>query len=103
MSAEARTIWKYTISLGDTRIDMPQGAKILAVQFQAGEIALWALVWPHLPMEKRAITIYGTGHPIPAAPGDYIGTVQTLGGALVWHVFDETEARRALESEEGEG
>ena len=44
------------------------------------------------PNEWRTFEMYGTGHPMPANPGEYVETFQMDGGALVWHVFDATNA-----------
>lgn len=84
------TIWKYSLAPGRTVHDMPADAKVLTVQMQGDEVCLWALVEPHLPMRRRFFDVYGTGHGMPADPGDYVATIQMEGGALVWHVFDST-------------
>jgi hypothetical protein len=94
MTKEIRFIWKYPFSVADIiEIMMPAGAKVLSVQAQFNELQLWALVWPGAVEEKRRFAIYGTGHPLPAACGEYICTVQQHSGALVWHVFDITEVQ----------
>jgi len=49
---------------------------------------LWAYVDPTEPRVTRKFRIIGTGHPIATDPGDYIGTFQMGGGALVFHVFE---------------
>lgn len=84
-----RTIWKWTLAVTDVQaFDMPKGAKILSVQVQGGMPQLWAYVDPTEPRVTRTIRIIGTGHPIITHPGDYIGTFQMGGGALVFHVFE---------------
>jgi hypothetical protein len=94
MSNEARSICKYPINvIGATQIMMPANAKVLSVQAQCDELQLWALVWPGAAEEKRRFAVYGTGHYLPAACGEYIGTVQQHNGAFVWHVFDITEVQ----------
>lgn len=84
------TIYKYKLTPGRTVIDMPDGAKVLTVQMQREDVSLWALVEPHKPVGRRFFDVYGTGHPMPSDPGDYVATFQMEGGALVWHVFDAT-------------
>jgi hypothetical protein len=92
MATETQRIWKYELSLAtQNKILMPRAAKILDVQVQADYICLWALVWPEAATEQRVFEVHGTGHPIQVPAGDYIATVQTDHGALVWHVFDVTE------------
>ena len=46
-----KTIWKWTLQ-PETTIDMPHGAKLLAVQEQRGEPHLWALVDPGAETDK---------------------------------------------------
>lgn len=81
------TIWKYTVRQTDSQeIEMPAGAKILAVRMQGSVLTLWAMVDPSEPKESRTIQVYGTGHPAGSA-GVYIGTVQH--GPMVWHIFED--------------
>ena len=83
-----RQVFKWTLAITDLQaLSLPKGAQILSVQVQNELPQLWALVDPAAEKEKRTIAIYGTGHPVPDNPGDYIGTVQMLNGRLVWHIF----------------
>jgi hypothetical protein len=84
------TIWKFPVHVSDevTVASMSIGAQILCVQMQHDTPCLWALVDKNAKREERRFRIYGTGQDIPANPGEYIGTVQMLGGMLVWHVFE---------------
>jgi len=82
------TIWKYTLQIDDGEmIDMPRGARPLAVQVQAGDMCLWAAVDSRAPLVRHKFNIGGTGHPLP--DGEYIGSVQD--GPYVWHIFDGGE------------
>jgi hypothetical protein len=91
------TIWKYPLDVVDSQIvEVPEGAKILAVQAQGDVPCLWALVDPERPAETRTIHTYGTGHPVDdlaAMSSRYIGTYQIAGGKLVFHVFVSEEPR----------
>jgi len=82
------TIWKYELEITDKQtLSLPPTSCFLAVQEQKGKLMLWARVDPNqLPVE-RTILIHGTGHPI-SPEEKYIGTAQTTGGFLVWHVFE---------------
>lgn len=93
-------IWKYPITiLEEQTVEMPIGARILSVQMQGGGLVLWALVDPEANREKRRIAVHGTGHPVDIAETrHFIGTVQTNGGALVWHVFDGGTRAPLIES-----
>ena len=109
-------ILKYELADLDTNdlreIEMPQGARILAVQVQVGQevteanighgfgparaygpitetVCLWAVVnTEEAKLVRRLFRIYGTGREIkePLESLNYIGTVQT--GPFVWHVFE---------------
>jgi hypothetical protein len=82
------TIWKYEIEVTDRFIvNMPVGAKLLAVQTQGGTPYVWAQVDPTARNEARKLCIHGTGHPI-GHDYPFLGTFQLHGGALVFHVFD---------------
>lgn len=105
------TILKYELTDLDTsdlrEIEMPQGARILAVQVQVGQevtetsvgakaygrvtetVCLWAISDTDESRKvRRLFRIYGTGREIkePLESLNYIGTVQT--GSFVWHVFE---------------
>jgi hypothetical protein len=82
-----KTIWKWTLQ-PETTINMPHGAKLLAVQEQRGEPQLWALVDPGAKTYPRTFRVYGTGHNLPDDPGKYVGTFQIQNEALVFHVFE---------------
>ena len=86
-------IWKYPVEATDSfLVEMPIGARILSVQVQRDEVCMWALVDPNAPTEGRRFNVYGTGHPIRRDPGEFVGTFQLRGGALVFHLFAERAA-----------
>jgi len=66
---------------------LPEGARILALAVQHRVPCLWCLVQPDAPVVRMTVYCYGTGHPLPSDPGEYIGTVQLHGGELVLHYF----------------
>jgi hypothetical protein len=85
-------IWKWKLKTTDLQtVFVPEGAKLLNIQVQRGEVCLWALCDEKAPEEARQIAIYGTGNPIPDELGEYIGTFQALEGLLVFHVFEVTK------------
>lgn len=82
-------IWKYKLKVTDQQeVHIPIGAKLLSVQMQGEHCCLWALCDEAAAAEGRIIAIYGTGHPQPDHPGEYISTFQMAGGNLVFHAFD---------------
>jgi hypothetical protein len=85
------TIWKTALSVvGEPQlVRFPRGAELLSVQMQDGfQPVLWARVESSAPLESRVIAMYGTGWPLPADPGEYLGTVQDERGGLVWHFYE---------------
>jgi hypothetical protein len=80
-------IFKYPLAIvHEQTIEMPKHSKILCVQMQGGVLCLWAAVNPDALMEKRIISIVGTGNPTSVNLDGYIGTVQQ--GYYVWHIFE---------------
>lgn len=87
-----KKIFKYPLQLTDKQdVELPQGAKVLCVQCQGGQIVLYAEVEdPPLIKQERTFYIIGTGHRMPSEIGlIYIGTVQqpSAAGMFVWHVY----------------
>jgi hypothetical protein len=82
-------IYKYPFVVTDQQIlDLPKGVRPLAVALQFDIPCLWALVDENAPLQRRRLTIYGTGHSIdPSVNQFYVGTFQMRDGLLVWHVF----------------
>lgn len=80
-------IWKWEISIGYT-VMMPADAQILTVQMQGQSACIWALCDRNAELKERHLAIYATGQELPEEPGEYIGTFQAHGGALVFHVFE---------------
>jgi hypothetical protein len=82
-------IWKFPLEITDEQtVTAPVGALPLTAQFQHGSLQLWALVNDKSQiMAPLRIGIFGTGNPLPDAPGRYLSTFQLDGGALIFHVF----------------
>lgn len=88
-------IWKFSLNVVDRQsVTMPAGSEILTVQDQYDGLQLWAIVAnPNAERELRTIEIVGTGNPMNDVNAEgfsrqYISTVQTRGGRLVWHIFE---------------
>jgi hypothetical protein len=68
---------------------MPIGSRVLTVQSQNGQPAIWVLVDPKHPEEERSFRMCGTGHRISEdETTNYIGTFQMDNGSLVLHLFE---------------
>jgi hypothetical protein len=83
-------IFKYQLKVKDEQaILMPIGAKVISVQFQNGNLCLWAIVNPSNATELRCFEVYGTGADFPSlgmAERKHLATVQE--GPFVWHIFE---------------
>ncbi len=92
-----KTIWKFPVTvIGDLfGVPMPAGAEVLSMQLQNDVPVMWALVDDQAPTVIRTFAMYGTGHPVHAGHGRFIGTFQTLGGRLVFHLFETDEGQKA--------
>lgn len=89
-------IFKYTLDVTDTQIrHIPEGAKFLTAQRQHGNISVWAQIDPGAALVSREFYVVGTGHErADVNDADYIGTVQSYEGNLVFHIFVENEGAR---------
>jgi hypothetical protein len=88
------TIHKFAIPIVDTfAVDMPLGAKVLAVQAQHGHPQIWAMVDTAQPLVPHRFYVIATGHEF--SPDEmkmnYLGTFQTRLGELVFHLFEPME------------
>lgn len=84
-----QTIYKFPLKVDDlVTVSMPKGATILSLQVQNDIPCIWALVDEGTEWENRVFRIFGTGHFFAASPGTFLGTVQLMEGALVFHVFE---------------
>lgn len=91
-------IWKYVLDgIVMQKVQMPKGARILAVAAQFEKPCLWAAVDPTAAMEDRTICMAATGHSFAAEADtelEYIGTYQLAGGTFVGHVFEAGDVDR---------
>lgn len=88
-------VYKYpldTAASNPVEVSLPEGAKLLHVDYQYRDFTLWALVddrdW--VQKEKRRVLVVGTGHDIPFDEHQlrHISTVMVEGGRLVFHAFE---------------
>ena len=90
-------IFKYDLRPNDrTLLVLPQGAKPLYVDQQNGNIKLWVEQdqKPNLAdgIRARAFLTVPTGEVFDlSGVHRYLGTVLTIEGALVWHVYEVTD------------
>lgn len=82
-----RAIFKYPLDVTDEQtVNLPFGAKVVHVGMQNDKMYLWAEVDPK-SKDDTPVTfrIFGTGHPMPEANIQHVGTV--FDGPFVWHVY----------------
>jgi hypothetical protein len=87
-------IYKYTILVCDEFVlNLPVGAKLLSVAEQKGEMVLYAMVIPELPLRPVKIRVVGTGKPIPDDMSEFkfLGTIKLYDGKLMFHIFYKSE------------
>ena len=84
----ARAVWKYPMAeIGSCRLSMPFDAKVILVDYQNGQLTLWAEVVPSRGKEGRVFVIHGTGHDI--TNDDEIHVHSWQNGQYVWHLYEE--------------
>ena len=85
----ARTIWKYPLAVKEIQsLQIPAGARLLHVATQNNKPCLWAEVIAEHSCWTRLVVIYGTGHPMPDDPGQYLGSFQMHDGEYVFHAYE---------------
>lgn len=91
------TIWRYRLPITDApAVRMPSDAQVLSVGPPRGDadvLDMWVLVDLNADEETREFRIVGTGHPLPADAGRFVGTTKSHGGTLIWHVFEAAEQK----------
>lgn len=86
-------IGKFRLNVTDRQTLMiPAPANIRSVIEQYGDVMLYAEMNDGAEMLERKIRIYGTGHKMDEPhTGQFIGTVSTEQGQLIWHIYDVTD------------
>jgi len=82
-------VYKYYLGEDpESTIELPIGATVLKVDFQDGNICLWAMVNPELQTEPRTFEVFGTGDDMPDYELKFINTFFVKGGMYVLHAFE---------------
>jgi hypothetical protein len=80
-----RTVWKYELSHGLNKIDLPAGAQPVHAAMQGNALMLWVDQETEFATQQRAFIATGTGHTVPAG-AVFIATA--FGGPFVWHIWE---------------
>jgi hypothetical protein len=95
-----RTVYKYDVPVDNKShlFVIPGPSKIVHVECQrtATTVQFWAEVptdVAHADHDHRLFQVFPTGIPIPEEPDpsqywQHVGTAVTVGGALVWHLYE---------------
>lgn len=88
------TIWKFPLKMqGVQTLDIPEGAVILHIELQYGQVCVWALVNPKAKKTHRTFAMYGTGQLLDvSAEEEHIFTFSQDEGSFIWHVFERVTA-----------
>ena len=83
-------IYKYQLLNSPiVELEIPEGAEILCVQTQREVPCMWVRVDKEAPLVKRKFRSVATGCDFNSDEvGDYIGTIQSAGEHLVFHIFE---------------
>lgn len=89
-----KTIYKFPIEPGVTRIMAPGWIRPLHVAIQHGDPTLWCMVDTEQPTRVHEVHAVGTGRQIERPPHEYVDTFHQNG--LVWHVFMASSGNIAI-------
>lgn len=82
------TIWKYELPIQDQfTLDIPNAARILHAELIDQKPTIWVLVDPVENLLRWHFIGIGTGHSLPADPGDHISSFAMHKGQFAYHVF----------------
>lgn len=95
MAERPKTVLKWTVPVDDQAHPIGAG-KVLLVASQygdPGEVQVWTEESADIGIRPtREATVIGTGQAVPDGH-EHIGSVVTMSGALVWHVYAEEQNR----------
>lgn len=86
-----KRIYKYHLTHAtEQTVDIPEGAKVLSIQWQAGTgLVFWALVNPENTRVKKKFFCYCTGDEIHFVDDVYIHFLETVQvGEMVYHFYE---------------
>lgn len=91
-----RKVFKYELNDSISKVDIPDEADFLKVEYQAssGKLCLWALVdTDQEQINRHTFYLIMTGADFPPEVShphtEHVGTVLLQGGLLVVHVFED--------------
>lgn len=97
-----KTIWKFPIEGNVANIQMPLGAKLLAIKSQHNKLQVWAYVdTEEKNKEVRKIIVFKTGtqdYPEDDQCFHYIDTILIDNDATVCHVFEQVALPQTIEA-----
>jgi len=88
--SEWRVVYKYPMNAPVVDLDLPVGAKVVAVATQDNVPTLW-IEHDQQPLttQRRTFVGHGTGHPIPEGEV-HVGSAHGVDGWMVFHIYERT-------------
>ncbi len=83
-----KTIHKYILRDGDSKISVPINHKVLSVGNQDDKVCVWIEVNTRHKLSDKVFEVYCTGQQIPDGNRKFIGTVLLDSGCFVLHVYE---------------
>lgn len=82
-------IWKYSLTIGEQSVSMPEGARPISAHSQYDVPTLWAIVDPSAPVAPMLVRVLMTGQRVEelGLRWKFCGTCLLSGGAFIVHVF----------------
>lgn len=81
-----RTVYKYRVPVGVSKLSLPSGSKCIHIDAQVDKIVMWVEVTIDAITTDWTLLIIGTGQQLPEdVEYEHLGTVMM--GMFVWHVY----------------
>jgi hypothetical protein len=93
-SGATQVVWKWALDLTPwpQRLEVPQGARLLHAELQAGALAMWWLCDPTAEHEQRVFVVAATGQQLTP---DWHYACSWVAPGYVWHAFCDKAVTRA--------
>ena len=85
-----RRIWKFALDIGNNRLVVPKGSRLLSLAAQHNVPTIWVECTDTKLSDIWEITGVVTGHEYEEIDGEFIGTAILDNGSFVVHYFGKT-------------
>lgn len=81
-----RTVHKFGVPFGVSKLPLPEGSKCVHIGAQGGRVVMWVEVTVDAATTDWTLLLVGTGHQLPEdVEYEHLGTV--IIEPFVWHVY----------------